>query len=247
LGKRIRVQRRGRGSSTFRASTHKRVAPVKYPSVAITENKAVVNGQVKTIMHEPGRGAPMVAIRLESGDTYYTVAPEGAYEGQSTQVGDDASISIGNVLPIGKIPEGTMICNIELSPGDGGKMVRSSGAYATIISHDAKTNKTFVKLPSKRNKQVNSLCRATVGVVAGAGRTEKPFLKAGAKYHLMKAKGHLYPRTRGTAMIAACHPYGSSKKGGRKVTTVSRNAPPGKKVGLIAARSAGSRVKRRRD
>jgi len=245
LGKRIRVQRRGRGSSTFRASTHKRVAPVRYPSVAITENKPVVNGQVKDIIHEPGRGAPMVSIRLETGDTYYTVAPEGAYEGQTTQVGDEASVDIGNVLPIGKIPEGTMVCNIELSPGDGGKMVRASGAYATIISHAEK--KTIVKLPSKRNKQVNSLCRATVGVVAGAGRTEKPFLKAGAKFHLMKAKGHLYPRTRGTAMIAACHPYGSSKKGGRKVTTVSRNAPPGKKVGLIAARSAGSRVKRRRD
>ena len=244
MGKRIRVQRRGRGSQTFRASTHKRVAPVKYPSVAITENKAVVNGQVKSIMHEPGRGAPMVSIRLETGDTYYTVAPEGTYEGQPTQVGDEASVDIGNVIPIGKIPEGTMVCNIELSPGDGGKMVRSSGAYATIISHDG--NKTIVRLPSKRNKQVNSLCRATIGVVAGAGRTEKPFLKAGAKFHLMKAKGHLYPRTRGTAMIAACHPYGSSKKGARKVTTVSRNAPPGKKVGLIAARSAGSRLKRRR-
>ena len=101
-------------------------------------------------------------------------------------------------------------------------------------------------LPSKRNKQVNSMCRATVGVVAGAGRTEKPFLKAGAKHHLMKANGHLYPRTRGIAMIAACHPFGSSKKGGRKVTTVSRNAPPGQKVGLIAARSAGCRVKQRR-
>ena len=238
------MQRRGRGTSPFRASTHKRIAPVKYPSVAITENKTVVNGQVKSIMHEPGRGAPMVAIKLDTGDTYYTVAPEGTYEGQPTQVGDEATIEIGNVLPIGKIPEGTMVCNIEMSPGDGGKMVRASGAYATIISHMGK--KTIVRLPSKQNKQVNKLCRATVGVISGAGRTEKPFLKAGAKFHLMKAKGHLYPRTRGIAMIAACHPYGSSKKGGRKVTTVSRNAPPGKKVGLIAARSAGSRIKRRR-
>lgn len=238
------MQRRGRGSSTFRASTHKRVAPVKYPSVAITENKAVVNGQVKGIIHDPGRGSPMVAVKLETGQTYYSVVPEGVYEGQRTQVGDEASVEIGNVLPIGKIPEGTMICNIELSPGDGGKMVRSSGTYATIISHSE--GKTIVRLPSKKNKQFNKLCRATVGVIAGAGRTEKPFLKAGAKYHLMKAKGHLYPRTRGIAMIAACHPYGSSKKGGRKVTTVSRNAPPGKKVGLIAARTAGSRLKRRR-
>jgi large subunit ribosomal protein L2 len=244
LGKRIRVQRRGRGSSTFTASTHKRVAPAKYPSVSITDKKGVVNGQVKGIIHDPGRGSPMVAVRLETGDTYYSVVPEGVYEGQPTQIGDDASVDIGNVLPIGKIPEGTMVCNIEMSPGDGGKMVRASGAYATIISHT--TEKTIVKLPSRQNKQVNNLCRATVGVIAGAGRTEKPFLKAGTKHHLMRAKGHVYPRTRGIAMIAACHPYGSSKKGGRKVTTVSRNAPPGKKVGLIAARSAGSRIKRRR-
>jgi large subunit ribosomal protein L2 len=245
LGKRIRVQRRGRGSSTFRASTHKRVAPVKYPPVSITENKTVVNGQVKGIIHDPGRGSPMVAVKLETGDTYFSVVPEGVYEGQLTQIGNEAVMDIGNVLPIGKIPEGTMVCNIELSPGDGGKMVRASGAYATIISHTS--DRTIIKLPSKRSKYVNSNCRATIGVVAGAGRTEKPFLKAGTKYHLMKAKGHMYPRTRGIAMIAASHPFGSSKKGGRKVTTVGRNAPPGQKVGLIAARSAGSRIKRKRE
>ena len=245
MGKRIRVQRRGRGSSTFRASTHKRVAPVKYPPVSITENKTVVNGQVKGIIHDPGRGSPMVAVKLETGDTYYSVVPEGVYEGQLTQIGNEAVMDIGNVLPIGKIPEGTMVCNIELSPGDGGKMVRASGAYATIISHTS--DRTIIKLPSKRSKYVNSNCRATIGVIAGAGRTEKPFLKAGTKHHLMKAKGHMYPRTRGIAMIAASHPFGSSKKGGRKVTTVGRNAPPGQKVGLIAARSAGSRIKRKRE
>jgi large subunit ribosomal protein L2 len=220
------------------------VAPVKYPPVSVTEKKAVVSGQVVSILHDPGRGSPMVAVKLETGETYYSVVPEGVCEGQITQVGDEASVEIGNVLPIGKIPEGTMICNVELSPGDGGKLVRSSGAYATIITHTA--DGTIIKLPSKRTKYINDLCRATIGVISGAGRTEKPFLKAGAKFHLMKAKGHLYPRTRGIAMIAACHPYGSSKKGGRKVTTVSRNAPPGKKVGLIAARSAGSRIKTRR-
>ena len=244
LGKRIRVQRRGRGTSVFRASTHKRVAPVKYPSVTVTEKKGVVNGQVKNIIHDPGRGSPMVAVKLETGETYYSVVPEGVYEGQRTQIGDEAAVEIGNILPIGKIPEGTMVCNIELSHGDGGKMVRASGAYATIISHTP--DGTIIRLPSKQTRYVNDRCRATVGIISGAGRTEKPFLKAGTKFHLMKAKGHMYPRTPGRAMIAACHPYGSSNKGGRKVTTVSRNAPPGRKVGLIAARSAGNRTKRKR-
>jgi large subunit ribosomal protein L2 len=245
LGKRIRVQRRGRGSPTFRASTHKRVAPVQYPSLSTKEQKGVVQGKVTDIIHDPGRGSPLAAVKLENGETYYSVVPEGVYEGQPTQIGDEAAMEIGNVLPLGKIPEGTMVCNVELSPGDGGKMVRSSGAYATLVGHTR--DGTLLKLPSGRTRYVNDLCRATVGVVAGAGRTEKPFLKAGNKHHLMKAKGHMYPRTRGIAMIAASHPYGSSKKGGRKVTTVSRNAPPGKKVGLIAARSAGSRHKRRKD
>ncbi|HDN62625.1 MAG TPA: 50S ribosomal protein L2, partial [Candidatus Bathyarchaeota archaeon] len=79
-----------------------------------------------------------------------------------------------------------------------------------------------------------------------SGRLDKPLLKAGKKYHLMRAKGHKYPRTRGRAMVAASHPYGSSKRGARKVTTVSRNAPPGQKVGLIAARSTGKKRRRRR-
>jgi large subunit ribosomal protein L2 len=245
LGKRIRVQRRGRGTPTFRASTHKRVAPVQYPSLSTTEQKGVVHGEVTDIVHDPGRGSPMAAVKLENGETYYSVVPEGVYEGQPTQIGDEAAVDIGNVLPLGKIPDGTMVCNVELSPGDGGKMVRSSGAYATVVGHAP--DGTILKLPSGRTKYVNDLCRATIGIIAGAGRTEKPFLKAGNKHHLMKAKGHMYPRTRGIAMIAASHPYGSSKKGGRKVTTVSRNAPPGKKVGLIAARSAGSRHKRRRE
>ncbi|MGD2066899.1 MAG: 50S ribosomal protein L2, partial [Candidatus Bathyarchaeota archaeon] len=174
MGKRIRVQRRGRGSSTFRASSHKRVAPVQYPSVSVTAKKGVVNGTVKSVIHDPGRGSPMVAVKLETGETYYSVVPEGVYEGQLTQIGDEAAVEIGNVLPIGKIPEGTMVCNIELSPGDGGKLVRSSGAYATIISHTA--DKTIIKLPSRRTKYIHNLCRATIGVISGAGRTEKPFL-----------------------------------------------------------------------
>jgi large subunit ribosomal protein L2 len=213
--------------------------------MSVEGQEGVIQGKVTAIVHDPGRGAPMASIRLETGETYYSVVPEGVFEGQLTQIGGEATVDIGNVLPLSKIPEGTMVCNIELYPGDGGKMVRSSGAYATVVGHTPEG--TIVKLPSGRTKYVNDLCRATVGVIAGAGRTEKPFLKAGSKFHLMKAKGHMYPRTRGIAMIAASHPYGSSKKGGRKVTTVSRNAPPGKKVGLIAARSAGSRHKRRRE
>jgi len=86
-------------------------------------------------IHDPGRGSPLASIKLETGETYYSVVPEGVYEGQPTQIGGKASVEIGNVLPLGKIPEGTMVCNIELSHGDGGKLVRSSGSYSTVVAH----------------------------------------------------------------------------------------------------------------
>jgi len=244
VGKRIRVQRRGRGSSTFRASTHKRVAHVQYPSMSQQEQKGVIRGQVTEIVHESGRGSPLASVKLETGETYHTVVPEGVYKGQPMQMGNKAPVDVGNVLSLGSIPEGTMICNIELLPNDGGKMARSSGSYATVVAHTPEG--TMIKLPSGKTRYLNDLCRATIGVISGAGRVDKPFLKAGAKFHLMKAKGHMYPRTRGVAMVAAAHPYGSSKRGARKITTVSRHAPPGRKVGLIAARSAGRKRKRRR-
>ena len=244
MGKRIRVQRRGRGTSTFKASTHKRVAPVQYPSTTEKQREAVVRGEIKEIVHESGRGAPLASVELETGETYHTVVPEGVFEGQQIQIGSRAVVDVGNVLPLGKMPEGTMICNIELSPDDGGKMARSSGSYAMVVAHTPQG--TIIKLPSGKSRYVNDLCRATVGVASGAGRVEKPFLKAGEKFHLKKAKGQLYPRTRGRAMVAASHPYGSSKRGARKVTTVSRHAPPGKKVGLIAARGAGRRKRKKR-
>ena len=244
MGKRIRVQRRGRGTPTFRAPTHRRIAPVQYPTLSKDKQEEGLQGQVMEILHESGRGTPLAPVKLETGETYYTVVPEGVYEGQSIRIGDNASVDIGNVLPLGKIPEGTMICNIELSPGDGGKIARSSGSYATVVAHTPEG--TIIRLPSGKTRYLNDLCRATVGVVSGAGRVDKPFLKAGVKFHWKRAKGQVYPRTRGVAMVAAAHPYGSSKRSARKVTTVSRHAPPGKKVGLIAARSAGRKRKGRK-
>jgi large subunit ribosomal protein L2 len=243
LGKRIRVQRRGRGSSTYQASTHKRVAPAKYPNPSKEKLKNGLRGQVVQLLHDPGRGSPLAYVELEGSESYYSVVPEGVREGQTVEFGEKASVNVGNVIPIGGIPEGTVICNLELSPGDGGSLARSSGSSATVVSHTP--DGTMVKLPSGKTRYVNDLCLATIGVVSAAGRTEKPFLKAGSKYHLMKAKGHKYPRTRGRAMSVHVHPFGSGRRGGRRVTTVSRHAPPGKKVGLISAKGSGKRKRKR--
>ena len=244
LGKKILVQRRGRGPPTFRAATHRRVAPARYPVLTGVEPLSAVEGVIKEIIHDPGRGAPLASVALKNGEAYHMVAPEGVSVGQKISVGTTAPVAIGNVTPLGRIPEGTLVCSIELSPGDGGKLVRSSGSYATVVAHTPKG--TILKLPSGKSACISDLCRATIGVIAGAGRPDKPFLKAGERYHLMTAKGHKYPRVRGVAMIAAYHPYG----GGRHhqlpyPSTVSRGAPPGRKVGLIAARQSGRAKKKR--
>ncbi|MDR0797533.1 MAG: 50S ribosomal protein L2 [Nitrososphaerota archaeon] len=244
MGKRIRVQRRGRGGQNFRASTHKRVAPAKYPFVKSPKEiyDLTITGTINDLVHDPGRGSPLSQITLEGGISYYSIVPEGVSVGQQISLGGNSSVEIGNIMSLGKIVEGTLVCDIELRPGDGGKMARSSGAYATVVGHTPQG--TLIRLPSGRTRYINDFCMATIGVVAASGRMEKPFLKAGEKFHLMKAKGHKYPMTGGRKMVAAVHPYGSSKRSARKVTTTSHGAPPGQKVGLIAARGPGQKKKR---
>ena len=242
MGKRIRVQRRGRGTSTFRAATHKRVAPARYPPPELL--KGPMKGVVRALIHEPGRGAPLALIECENKLTFYTIAVEGLHVGQEIMVGPGAPAELGNIVPVGSLPEGSIVCNVEKNPGDGGRYARASGTYATIV---AKTPAgVILKLSSGKTVTVNSEALATIGVIAGFGRTEKPFMKAGEKYYLMRAKGRKWPITRGVAMIAALHPHG----GGRhqhpgKPTTVSKHSPPGRKVGLIGARQSG-RSKRSR-
>jgi large subunit ribosomal protein L2 len=244
MGKRILVQRRGRGTPTFRSATHKRVAPAKYIPLKDVGTK-LIKGVVKALVHDPGRGSPLALIKCDNGKIFYNIACEGMYVGQEIQIGEEASPEIGNILQIGKIPEGSMIYNIEKLPDDGGKFVRTSGGYATLISHTPAG--TVIKFGSGKSKILDSKCRATLGIVAGTGRTEKPFMKSGERYYLMRAKGRKYPMVRGEAMIAAYHPFG----GGRhqhpgRPKTVARGTPPGRKVGLIAARQTGRAKKTRR-
>lgn len=123
-------------------------------------------------------------------------------------------------------------------PGDGGKLVRAGGSYATVVSHDAK--KTVIQLPSGQFKTLDSSCRATVGVSAGGGRKDKPFVKAGKKFFAFRARGKQYPIVRGVAMNPVAHPHGGgSHQHIGKPSTVKRGAPPGRKVGSIAADRSG--------
>jgi len=249
MGKKIRVQRRGRGGPTFRAVTHKRIAPTRYIPLTETKSERPLKAVIEELVHEPGRGAPLAKTRLENNEVFYSVAPEGVSIGQEIQLGNSASAGLGNILFLGQIPSGTLVCNLELSPGDGGKIAKSSGTYATVVAHTPEG--TLVKLPSGKSTYLNDSCRAAIGVVAGAGRTDKPFLKAGKKQAWLTAKGRIYPITKGIAMNPAFHPHGGGSHTSQSMrpTTVSRTAPPGQKVGLIAARQTGraraARAKRR--
>ncbi len=149
-------------------------------------------------------------------------------------------MTVGNILPLHTMPEGTIICNVESKTGDRGTLARCSGDYTTIISHSDDGRRTRIRLPSGAKKTVSADCRAMIGLVAGGGRIDKPLLKAGVAYHKYKAKRNEWPKVRGVAMNPTDHPHG----GGNHQhighpATVRRDAPAGQKVGLIAARRTG--------
>jgi large subunit ribosomal protein L2 len=166
------------------------------------------------------------------------IAVEGISVGQLIESGVGATPSVGNVLSLEDIPDGTLVSNIEQVPGDGGRYARSSGNFGIIRTHGEKA--VMIKMPSGKEKRFHPRCRAIIGVVAGGGRIERPFLKAGAKFYNVKAKAKRWPVVRGVAMNAVYHPHGGgAKQHSLKPITVSRNAPPGQKVGLIAAKRTG--------
>merc|ERR1712050_69416 len=151
-----------------------------------------------------------------------------------------ATLSIGNIMPIGQMPEGTIVCQLEEKSGDRGEIAKASGGYCTIVAHNTDTGKTRVKLPSGIKKLYSSRNRAMLGLVAGGGRIDKPMLKAGRAYHKFRVKRNCWPKVRGVAKNPVEHPHG----GGNhqhigKPSTVRRDASLGKKVGLIAARRTG--------
>ena len=236
MGRRIRGQKRGRGSPTYRAPSHRYKAELSHKRAE--RDDETVSGTVVDIEHDPARSAPIAAVEFEDGDRRLVLVPEGVATGDRLQVGVSAEIKPGNTLPLAEIPEGVPVCNVEHQPGDGGKFARASGVSAQLLTHDRKV--AVVTLPSGEVKRLNPSCRATVGVVAGGGRTEKPFVKAGNKHHKMRARGTKWPRVRGVAMNAVDHPFGG---GGRQhpgqPKSVSKNAPPGRKVGDIASKRTG--------
>jgi large subunit ribosomal protein L2 len=231
MGKRIIPRARGAGGPRYRSPSHRYLGKVDYfPFGSMT-------GTVVDITHDPGRSAPIAIIRSERGKRVLHIASEGLQVGSTIKYGGD--VSVGNVIELGSIPEGTKISGIETFPGSGPKMCRSSGVFAQVLGKSG--NKVSLQFSSGIIRDLDVRCRATIGIPAASGRVEKPWMKAGTEWYAKHARGKLFPRSAGVAMTATDHPYGGRSKRPRPSRTVSRHAPPGAKVGSIAARRVGKR------
>ena len=233
MGKNLIQQRRGKGSGRFRAPDFRYKGEIKML------NKA--SYKVKNLVRCAGHSAPLIEAEYDDRSTSLLIAPEGISVGDVIDL-TSTEIKPGNIVALKDLPEGTSVFCIEAVPGDGGKFVRGSGAFAKIVGKTASS--ISVLLPSKKQKTFHPNCKAMVGVAAGGGRVEKPLLKAGKKHHIAKSKNQYYPVVSGSAMNAVSHPFGNKRTSRKsKARPTSRNAPPGRKVGMIAAKRSGRKTK----
>lgn len=244
MGRVIRAQRKGTGG-IFVAKTKHRQGAAKLRVMDYAERRVYVKGLVKEIIHDCGRGAPLARVHFR--DQYrfklnkeLMVAVEGLHSGMFIYCGRNAQLAVGNVLPVGKCPEGTVVSCLEDKFADRGSIARASGTSCIVVGHSEDGKKSMVKLPSGARKRVTSGSRACVGIVAGGGRIDKPLLKAGTAFHKYRVKRNCWPIVRGVAMNPVEHPHGGGNhQHVGHPTTTARSAPPGQKVGLIAARRTG--------
>ncbi len=230
MGKTLIQQARGHGSFTYRVRRKAYKFEIKYP---MESGKA----KILKLINSPAHSAPLAKMII-NGKTFYSPAFSGAVEGQEIEIGSKNSAN-GNILALKDIAPGTNVYNIELNSGDGGKMIRTSGSNAMLTK---KANgKVGVLMPNKKEIFLDENCRATIGIVAGQGRRDKPIVKAGKKHFMMKARNKLWPRTSAVKMNAIDHPFGGGRGKRIKSKIAKRNAPPGAKVGHIRPSRTGRR------
>jgi len=167
--------------------------------------------EVKTIEYDPNRSCNIALVQYEDGTKAYILAPLGLKVGRKIYSGEKAEPRIGNCLPLRKIPLGLEVHNIEMQPGQGGKLVRSAGVAARLASRDG--DKVHLIMPSGEVRMINSKCRATIGQLGNIEHTSVRIGKAGRKRHM-----GIRPTVRGSAMNPVAHPMGGGegrRSGGR--------------------------------
>lgn len=240
MGRRVIARRRGSGSPAYAAPSHRFKYDINFRRFDSKEKRSKIAGEVVDLVKDRIHSAILMKVLFENNEEKYYLAPEGIKIGDRIEEGINADLVLGSVLPLSAIPEGSPIYNIEIRPGDGGKLVRGSGGVAYIRAKE--DDGVHIKLPSKRIVVINEKCRAQLGLLSMGARTELPLMKAGTAHHKHKARNHRWPVVRGVAMNPVDHPHGGKQHHVGKPTTVSRRAPPGQKVGHIAARTTGRRT-----
>ena len=206
----------GHRTARYIGGGHKR----RYRLIDFKRNKVDISAEVKTIEYDPNRTARIALVEYTDGEKAYIIAPNGLKVGQAIISGSNVAPEVGNTLPVGNMPLGTVIHNIELQPGKGAQMARSAGAYAQVLAKDGKY--VTLKMPSGEMRMVLATCVATVGTVSNADHMNVTLGKAGRKRWL-----GVRPRVRGVAMNPVDHPMGGGE--GR-----SSGGHPRSRNGLLA-------------
>lgn len=179
---------------------HKRA----YRVIDFRRDKPGVPGTVAALEYDPNRSSRIALIHYADGDKRYILQPEGLKVGDRVVSGPDADIKPGNALPIEKIPEGTLLHNIELIAGLGGRLVRSAGAAAQLMAKEG--DYAQIRMPSGEIRLVSKKCMATIGQVGNLDHENRVLGNAGRSRHL-----GIRPTVRGTAMNAVDHPHGGGR------------------------------------
>jgi large subunit ribosomal protein L2 len=198
----------GRKTSRHRGGGAKRL----YRRIDFKRSKDGVPAKVAHIEYDPNRSAYIALLHYADGEKRYILAPQRLRVGMTVESGDSVDIRVGNSLPLGNMPPGTVVHNVELTPGRGGQMARAAGAGVQLLAKDG--DYVTLRLPSGEMRMVRAQCRATVGTIGNSDHQNVKIGKAGRKRHL-----GVRPQTRGTAMNPVDHPHG----GGEGSTTPGRH------------------------
>ena len=190
---------RGRVTVRHRGGGHKR----RYRIVDFKRDKSGT-ATVMSIEYDPNRTARIALVLFEDGIKRYIVAPNGVTVGDTVQSGEDVPVITGNTRPLGTLPTGTQVHNIEVTPGKGGQMAKSAGVVAQVMAHES--GYTLVRLPSGEMRRLLSTCTATVGQVSNLDHKNEKLGKAGRNRHRGRR-----PTVRGSVMSPAAHPHGGGE------------------------------------
>ena len=198
----------------------------QYRIIDFKRQKDAIPGKIAAIEYDPNRSARIALVNYRDGEKRYILAPVGLEIGQIIESGEAADIKTGNCLPIKNIPLGTLLHNIELRPGEGGKLVRSAGSSAQLMAKEG--DYAQVRMPSGEVRKILMVCRATIGQLGNLDHENVVIGKAGRIRHMGKR-----PSVRGIAMNPVDHPHGGGEArstSGRPPTTPWGQMTMGKKT-----------------